>query len=92
MTAVWGTYTTLVTQLQGVEGADGEDVPVWTPGEGGDGVVMKGTAVHEATVAVPYLRVTQATHWSHRSLTGHTGQFSGSWGAVAQWLQLPTLN
>ena len=49
------TYASLVAQSQCVKGADCEKVAIRTPRDARDGVVVRGTAVHQTTVAVPDL-------------------------------------
>ena len=77
------THPTLVTQLEGVEGADSEHLPVRTPGERRDRVVMETTAVHEATVAVPHLKRSNVVKRGQSNVVKR-GQCTGDSGCPAQ--------
>lgn len=48
-------YSSLVTEPQGVKGAHGKHLSIWSPGQRGDRVVMRRRGVKQTTKAVPYL-------------------------------------
>lgn len=48
-------YSSLVTEPQGVEGAHRKHLSIWSPGQRGDRVVMRRRGVKQTAKAVPYL-------------------------------------